>query len=633
MDLSQPQLGNLLERPIRFRIPVFQRHYVWNKKNQWEPLWNDFESKFTERINGKKIQAHYTGSIVLYQENTSSSSVNTYSVIDGQQRLTTFQLFITAFREVCRKKFNNEDLLAELNSLVFNKKTFGNVDYENEKFKLIPTKFNVEIFNEIVDKTYDEVVSNIIEPVKERYGVGIKTYWQTAINESQILGAYIYFYEKLSVLLEVEDEKIRGIIDIILKVFKNDFQFVEIGLKHDDDPQMIFETMNGRGAQLSETDLIRNFVFMRANTNGENLDRIYELYWDEFDDPHSIFKWHETISRGRLYQSRMQYFIIDFLTMKLAEEIRNDQVFYHYKSFIANTTDYRNVEDELKELHKYSEIFKSFLEPSPITSLGKLCRRLLDFDNSTVFSLLLFIEGENGINKDDKNRYYNIIDSYITRRFICNKTNKNYNRVFLDYLKFIKNNKTVADFEKLLKEKTADTNIWPTDTMLHEQILERPIYNEVSNKKSLNNIFIEIEKSLRGKKQEEINIENLGLSLEHILPQNWIEFWPIEGQQIDEEMYHKAPAKINADENAEEIYHLIENRKRKLNSLGNITILMHPLNASISNGPYSDKVAEISRQSTLVLNTYFQDHPIWTEKQIEERSQNLFLKIKSIWTY
>lgn len=86
MNLGKPLLEELLNKQIRFRIPVFQRHYVWKEQEQWMPLWEDFLNKMNERLQGKKIHPHYTGSIVLFHENTPTSTLSTYSVIDGQQR-------------------------------------------------------------------------------------------------------------------------------------------------------------------------------------------------------------------------------------------------------------------------------------------------------------------------------------------------------------------------------------------------------------------------------------------------------------------------------------------------------------------------------------------------------------------
>ena len=98
-----------------------------------------------------------------------------------------------------------------------------------------------------------------------------------------MLAAYLFFYEKLEELIEGSNEPMEAIIPKLLLTLKRDFQFVEINLDQNDDPQMIFETMNGRGASLTETDLIRNYIFMRADRSEVDLDSVYERYWDEFD--------------------------------------------------------------------------------------------------------------------------------------------------------------------------------------------------------------------------------------------------------------------------------------------------------------------------------------------------------------
>ncbi len=292
MNLGIRILEELLNKQIRFVIPVFQRHYVWNEQDQLMPLWDDFINKFNERQNKQKIHPHYTGSIVLFHENTSTSTLSTYNVIDGQQRLTTFQLFIASFREVCRKHLDDESLIKELNKYLFNDKSFGDKDYENQKYKLEPTKLNKEIFKSIVGNTYEEVEELHINPVLTERGIGPKSYRNVAKERNRILGAYIFFYDQLNDFIDNSEIEITELITTLLKVIKRDFQFVEIGLTQNDDPQMIFETMNGRGASLTETDLIRNYIFMRANSNEENLDAIYDMYWDEFDDPNAEYRWH-----------------------------------------------------------------------------------------------------------------------------------------------------------------------------------------------------------------------------------------------------------------------------------------------------------------------------------------------------
>lgn len=633
MNLGKPILEELFNKQIRFRIPVFQRHYVWNEQDQLMPLWEDFLNKYRERQSKKKIHPHYTGSIVLFHENTTTSTLSSYSVIDGQQRLTTFQIFIAAFREVCRKHLNDENLIKELDKFLFNEKSFGDKDYEMQKYKLEPTKFNKEIFNTIISNTYEKVDELLVLPVLSEYGIGHKTYRQVAKNRNMLLGAYLFFYDQFSTLIAENDGDLTELITQFLLVLKRDFQFVEIGLTQNDDPQMIFETMNGRGASLTETDLIRNYIFMRANSNQENLDKIYEKYWDEFDDPESKFKWHEKTSRGRYFESNLQFFVIDYLTLKLQTEIRYDQVFYFYKLFVINQSKFLNVEQELEELNRYSKIFKRLVKPEGNTPFGRLASRLIDMSISTIYPLILYIEGDFEITADNKNKIYSCLDSYITRRFLCGFTTKNYNNVFLEYLKFLNKNKDADAFKELLNSKTSETNLWPTDNILLEKLLERPLYREEKGKsRSISNILLEIEQSIRGSKQEQVKFLNSGLSIEHLLPQTWYEHWPLDGDTISEDDFKISVHAVMTETDKNGKYHKIENRNKMLHTIGNLTILTTSLNPSVSNSSFDIKKQEIGLQSTVILNTYFQDKPIWDEEQIKKRSQYLYDQIKKIWT-
>ena len=631
MNLNKPLLEELFNKQIRFIIPVFQRHYVWTEQEQLQPLWDDFLNKYRERINKQKIHPHYTGSIVLYHENTTTSTLSTYIVIDGQQRLTSFQIFITAFREVCRKRLGDESLIGELNKLLFNEKSYGDENYEIQKFKLEPTKFNKEIFQTIVSNSYDDVDRLLIQPFLQQSGVGYKTYRQKAKNSNRLLGAYLFFFDRINEFIDEEDADLEEIIKQFLWVLKRDFQFVEIGLLQQDDPQMIFETMNGRGAKLTETDLIRNYIFMRANSNQENLDKIYEDYWDEFDDPSSEFKWHAQTSRGRYYESHLQFFMIDYLTIKLMSDVRYDQVFYHYKSFIINNSYFDSVKDELKELNKYSQIYKRLSAPKSINSFDKLANRLIDMGISTVNPLILYVEGDDQISIENKNKIYQYLDSYLTRRLLCGYTIKNYNKVFIDYLKFLTQHKDAEEFKQMLLEKTSDTNVWPRDNILQEKILSRPIYIDEKSR-SIVNILLEIEIATRGSKQEKVTFINDGLTIEHLLPQNWFENWPLDDGFITEEDFNIAIHAVMTESEENGKYHKIVNRNRMLHTLGNLTILTNALNPSVSNSSYDIKKQEIIKQSTLLLNSYFMDRNTWDENEISIRGKYLYNHIKNIWS-
>lgn len=634
MNLNKPHLEDLFNKQIRFRIPVFQRHYVWNEQEQWQPLWDDFINKLNERNNGNKIHPHYTGSIVLFQENTTTSTVATYSVIDGQQRLTTFQLFISAFREICRKHVGDESLLNDLEKLLFNDKVYGQTDYESQKHKLEPTKFNNEEFKTILNHTFQDVEKLFINPILDEYGFGWKTYRNEAKRRYRMLSAYLFFYEKLEGLLQDTAEALESIIPKLLLILKRDFQFVEINLDQNDDPQMIFETMNGRGASLTETDLIRNYIFMRADKSQVDLNRVYEKYWDEFDDAGSSFKWHDKTSRGRYFETQLQFFIIDYLTLKLLTDIRYDQVFYLYKLFIVNQTTFNNVEDELKELNRYSNIYKAITVPNNETPLGRFAVRLRDMDISTIYPLLLAIEGDAEISAPNKTGMYIALDSYVTRRFLCGYTTKNYNNVFLDFIKYLDNCKKAQEFNEYIKSKTGDSNLWPTDNLVKEKLLNRPLYKEEKNKsRSISNILLETEKFLRNKKQEKVEFPNDGLTIEHVMPQKWFDNWSLGGRMIPENEFEIAVHAVMTEEDNDGSYHQIVKRNKMLHSLGNLTLLTSSLNPSVSNLSFCDKQKELAKHSTLKLNTYFMDMEVWNESKIEERSKHLIEVIIKIWAY
>jgi hypothetical protein len=321
------------------------------------------------------------------------------------------------------------------------------------------------------------------------------------------------------------------------------------------------------------------------------------------------------------------------LTLKLQTEIRYDQVFYYYKLFVINHSSFESVEKELEELSKYSKIFKRLVKPEGEGKFDRLASRLIEMGISTVYPLILYIEGDSEISFENKNKIYEYLDSYITRRFLCGLTTKNYNNVFLEYLKFLTKNKDAEAFKELLKSKTSETNLWPSDNILQEKLLERPLYREEKNKtKSISNILLEVEQAIRGSKQEKVKFLNNGLTIEHILPQTWYEYWPLDGELISEEDFKISMHAVMTEEDKEGKYHRIENRNRMLHSIGNLTILTSSLNPSVSNSSFDVKKQEIGQQSTVLLNTYIQDKQLWDEEEITKRSKYLFEQIKKIWT-
>ena len=145
---------------------------------------------------------------------------------------------------------------------------------------------------------------------------------------------------------------------------------------------------------------------------------------------------------------------------------------------------------------------------------------------------------------------------------------------------------------------------------------------------------MEIEHFIRNSKQETIEIATDNLTIEHVMPQTWYENWPLNGQSITEDEFSIASQAIHTESDINGIYHLIDKRNSSLNTLGNLTVLTSSLNPSVGKDSYKNKRPEIIKQSTLILNTYFQDIlEDWNEEKIEARGEYLYEKFINIWSF
>jgi len=148
---SDPRtISELFERKIRYVIPIFQRHYVWDEKNQWIPLWDDIREKAMNRLAEREVHPHFLGSLVLAHKRlpATTQSIPTFTVIDGQQRLTTLQLILSAMSEVCRRH-QQENLAEDIQSCLFNQ--YRSMTDESERFKLWPTRFDQETYTDVLE--------------------------------------------------------------------------------------------------------------------------------------------------------------------------------------------------------------------------------------------------------------------------------------------------------------------------------------------------------------------------------------------------------------------------------------------------------------------------------------------------
>jgi hypothetical protein len=148
MDVHKSSLLSVFDAKQRLEVPLFQRQYVWSEESQWLPLWEDIERKFCEALDGRNdAPKHFLGAMVLDQKQTPTGRVVVRQIIDGQQRLTTLQIFLAAYRDFCKQR-ECEALAAECDKFLFN--TGMMADAEVDRFKVWPTQLDRDQFEDVI---------------------------------------------------------------------------------------------------------------------------------------------------------------------------------------------------------------------------------------------------------------------------------------------------------------------------------------------------------------------------------------------------------------------------------------------------------------------------------------------------
>ena len=266
MNVDQVTFSDMFKPSVQFRIPLFQRHYVWDRTKQWEPLWIDISQQMKQGST-----SHFTGTIVIQQQ-PASPGVQIFDIIDGQQRLITFQIILCAIREKCKKNGHTE-IANEVRKYIANN---SEAELKTEKrYKIIPTKRNKTSFVALVDG-------------------------DTKNSRGKIFSAYSYFHDRIQNHVDTDPRKIKNLFEVII----NNFGFVQIRISEADKPEKIFETLNTRGEELLEFDKLRNNLFLRAGTSRDDL---YEKYWEHFEDDY----WDPDITKkGTSYENFFHHFLI-----------------------------------------------------------------------------------------------------------------------------------------------------------------------------------------------------------------------------------------------------------------------------------------------------------------------------------
>jgi hypothetical protein len=608
MEVFKKTIGTLFSGDRRYVIPLFQRPYVWSKERQWEPLWDDIvgnaELELSRREDQPEPLPHFLGAIVTQQRRSWGDELLAHDVIDGQQRLTTFQLLLNAFRDFALEQ-GDQAVSTWASGLVRNTNPIA--DPETEQFKLWPTARDIDQFR-FVSTAGSRAKLDAAHPVV------IKR--RRVQPRPRMIDAYAYFHDCIQEWVNAKDPSSAGSrLKALKRTLERRIHLVSIELDSNEDPQAIFETLNARGVPLLASDLLRNYIFQRAGQPGL-AEKLHAAYWHRFEipeneqSPEGARFWEVEERQGRLSRARLDLFVQHFLSMKTGTEVLSGQLFPAYKAWIERSKPYSSVEEELRDLIRFSDHFYSLLRPDETTPVGRFASRLRTIDTSTAYPLILGLLGNNRIGSSERLGIFADIESFLVRRLVCGRSTKNYNRLFLQLLRELeKDDCSRASFQALLAAGTGEAVDWPNDADFERGWSTVDAYKELKAHRC-EMILRAIDDALKTSKNEKISLEQR-LSVEHVLPQEWQEHWPL-------------PVALDATVAAEE-------REDLVHDFGNLTLLTQSLNSSVSNGPADRKLPEIAAQSALRLNSSFQGRTTWTEANVRERSHGLFQTALKIW--
>ncbi|WP_373495852.1 DUF4268 domain-containing protein [Aquiflexum sp.] len=562
MKANELQIINFLQTPkVQFVIPVYQRNYDWTT-TECEELLKDIIS-----VREENRSSHFIGSIVFIHEGIySTSEVRELIIIDGQQRLTTINILFVALYSFSLENGKKQDADMLYNTFLINQY----VQYEISKLKLKQTDANSVAFKAILvgtEKGIDDY-SNVIENYN---------YFRGIITE-----------ENFQTILE-------GLHRLI---------FVEISLERGkDDPQRIFESLNSTGLDLSQSDLIRNFILMDLPHLGQT--KVYEAVWSPIEqNARDITKRTSLVSD----------YIRDYLTLKNKKIPNKNKVYAEFKGLYQNKKD-ETYHQELENIKSLSYHYKKFVNPSTVPD--KLIRRELEYIHrleinvAYPFLLQVFEDEENGIiNKDELIKVLKLVQSFVWRRFIIGLPTSALNKIFMTLYSEIDSEEYYESLAVALLKKGGSLK-FPTNEEIKVALRDKDLYN--TQAKNRNYLFELLENF---KNKEHVDTSNEQITVEHIFPRTPCPEWE--------------------DELRPESY--FDFKEKYLNTIGNLTLSGN--NGALSNRTFKEKkeMNEAGKEqgyifSRLWLNTYLQKIDKWDISAFEERLKIIYERFLKIWEY
>ncbi len=600
MQPGKYELAQIFEGNLVYVVPSYQRLYVWNRENQWDPLWSDVEDVanhlyreieikgLDEVAKSNSVEAHFLGALVFKVAGSTLELTKQWRVIDGQQRLTTLQLLLAAAVSEL-ESMGVSDQANRLKNLVANPPSAtaseGTLKIDHHRGR---PGHDYEHFAEVMRTSINSAeAQNTSGPMAE---------------------CCSFFRQAIRRWLSRPDADISTAADALVFALLTKLNVVGIFLDPHEREHIIFETLNARGEPLTEWDKIKNFLLYRADEEPEiDQEKFYAQFLEQFDS----HWWRQLVGRGE-QRPRTDIFADYWLESRRKEAVAVRRVFREFQNHVNYETE--NLEFTMRELVKDAEYYRKFeeIDPGVVGREGVFHRRRLEMGIGAFWPLLLQIQRYE-VSQSERDRCFAALESYFVRRIIVGYQARSYDQVALEALKVLPANSqpegSIANtvIEHLLHYSEARAT-WPSDTELEEELSKRDI-PRYAQKIVLTAVESYLIPDKAGNQAVSPNVQ-----IEHIMPRAWAPRpWPL-------------PRSTDPALATEKRNHLIK-------TIGNLTLLNAPLNSSVSNASWSIKRPAIQEHDNLFLNKELlkRSESGWTEDDIRKRGEWFFSVVSNIW--
>lgn len=569
MQAGDVKLGSIFFDNHRYEIPMFQRPYVWGKERNWLPLWEDIaaaaDSVVADMVSGEwpdEPPTYFLGAIVVKATPNHPQRLGGSILVDGQQRLTTLQVMLAAARSVATE-LGAESAAGRFDEWVENSEKAVHEKWPDDRYKLWPLPQDRPQYLWAVRQPGDQT------PCPD--------------DAHRISEARLWFEDAIRDWATYDGDP-SDRLDALHSALETRIALVRITLEKTDNAQVIFEALNHRGVELSQSDLVKNLLFRLVEDQGQRhlAESLLVDHWLPLDGR----RWRAETVTGRIKRSLLDQVVAYWLTVRRSEVVSVERLFDEFKAWLLDGG--FTAGEVIKEIRRYAELYDQLVADPPDEPTAALVDLVIATKTNTVWPLILGIYGDDRVSEEQRRKAAGALSSYLTRRMLCGLTTKDYNRIFVSVLQAASAKADVDGFagdaiEEELARLAGETRNWPDDGEFIAAIFGSNFY--ALSRPRQRAFFAGIENHLRDDKAEDANPIRARwehLNIEHVMPQKWREHWPL------------------ANENDEDA---ASKREQAINMVGNLTLTNGRLNAQMRHQAWPTKKPALQQKSTMLITT------------------------------